>query len=1009
MNSRQLEERVTVAASPITALDHIHWLSRLGRLVIVVLLLVLFGGFVQPAGGADGFWIMGNGLALNGQSGWNYYNAGDAPEGAYMGWMYSGTSKLQGTVPLQRNLSPGKYYIFLKVIDYMGKGKINVSIGGANGEISTSNDDWNKYWTAPLSLDVTSTSSSVDVTLIKTTAAVTETQKYMLRGIYITSNANENIQSGGYDRIVDLQYPTVMDDSPANKGNMVPNGSFEGGLGYGWGFFAEGYFRDYNFSSLWDSTVGFDGHASIRMPRNTSLISRVVRTGPNKWHTLSAWVKASSACGVFLELYGFITPPPGYPDVTKLSKTFYIGTTWQRVSISGYLLDYPGNEYQVKITSGGPEGTLTWIDAVQLEEGNLSDYAPSRALEVGLVSNHVGNLFYEDESVAMDLTGYNHSDTAVSNKTVRYSIYNYLNRKVKDGTVSVSASPKSSFTQSLNLATDTRGIFRIVMSVENDDLQEEVVYSVLPRPRISGADPSSIVGISPNFATYQLQTLQKMGIKGLRVMSPSAFFRWKDVEPVEGQIRWYDAEVQKAADNGFTIMGAIGTNNYWPTWADVSGMPDLNKWESFVERLVLHYKGKVKYWEIWNEPHYVFTAAFYTDMLKKAAAAIHRSDPDAKIVGMGGVHSDTWVKEVMDTLGPGWSSYLDYVSTHLYPSNTEPNAGETGQRMSTFKKNIIDVYGVEVWNTETGAWDIGFYRGPNSDFVKYGEPAWEFLDDERYQHGSAYEAERAVSNFLHCVGNGMTKYYYYDSRIYVTPGYRSHPTIMEYDDTVRSKGIGYSIAGYFIDHSTGQGNVSASTTQYYAYVFDRGGVPVAALKSLDGRSRTITVVLPGTTLKAYDMMGNPIAVEGSTIAFGMYPVYVESQGTVSVSDFRNALQQGQVVLHDDSQAPNVSIDSVEKPIGSTSTRIRWGAIDDISIPTGANPNAILYSYQLQGVDTWSAWTPKTIAEYPNLPTSDYIFSVKAKDQAGNVSSVESIAFNGGSFRCSAPTNLRVVQ
>jgi hypothetical protein len=56
----------------------------------------------------DGFWLMANNLALTGQANWNYYNGGDAPEGAVMGWMYSGVTALDANIPLNRSLPPGK-------------------------------------------------------------------------------------------------------------------------------------------------------------------------------------------------------------------------------------------------------------------------------------------------------------------------------------------------------------------------------------------------------------------------------------------------------------------------------------------------------------------------------------------------------------------------------------------------------------------------------------------------------------------------------------------------------------------------------------------------------------------------------------------------------------------------------------------------------------------------------------------------------------------------------------
>jgi len=91
---------------------------------ILLFLLIICTENVEAA---DGFWIMNDDLPLASQSNWKYYNAGDAPDGAYMGWLFSGVGYLDGNISLGKSLTPGKYYIFVKIIDYMGGGKVEIS------------------------------------------------------------------------------------------------------------------------------------------------------------------------------------------------------------------------------------------------------------------------------------------------------------------------------------------------------------------------------------------------------------------------------------------------------------------------------------------------------------------------------------------------------------------------------------------------------------------------------------------------------------------------------------------------------------------------------------------------------------------------------------------------------------------------------------------------------------------------------------------------------------------
>lgn len=62
-------------------------------------------------------------------------------------------------------------------------------------------------------------------------------------------------------------------------------------------------------------------------------------------------------------------------------------------------------------------------------------------------------------------------------------------------------------------------------------------------------------------------------------------------------------------------------------------------------------------------------------------------------------------------------------------------------------------------------------------------------------------------------------------------------------------------------------------------------------------------------------------------------------------------------------------------------------------PSFATQSNIEYSYQLKGyVNKWDAWTAKTEKDYTNLPSGNYTFSVKAKDNTGSESETVSYSF-----------------
>jgi hypothetical protein len=665
---------------------------------------------------------------------------------------------------------------------------------------------------------------------------------------------------------------------------------------------------------------------------------------------------------------------------------------WKRISVTGYALEYPTSDYQIHIDATNSPGNSLWVDGVQLEEGGLTDYSSSHAVEAGVSITPPGHVFYADETLTADLLTRNSSNSPQT-KSLRFEIYDYLNRIVGDGSINLNIGPDSTQRLPFNLFTGgAQGLFRLVYWLDNEDgTEKETVYSVIPRPAISGVDLGSYMGIHPNYIDSQLKILQRLGIKWGRVMSPSAFFRWSDVEPVDNQFVWYDKEVQLAASYGLTTMGTIGTNNYWPRWADGGGLPNLDKWQEFVAQLVAHYKSWVNYWEIWNEPG--FAPDFYAQMLKRAADAIEVTDPDAKIVGMGGL-SARGMRNIIQSLNMlypdwNWKTHINVLSTHDYPGGILPES----------LSSIIQTYRVPVWNTETAAWDQGPYQGIYSNFVSWGMNLLPYLDARRYYNSMVDAPNIITRNFLRTIASGQTKYFYYDSRVFAAPNvFQSHPTIMEYDGTVRAKGISYAIAGSFIDHSDALGDVSPSSNSNLL-LFDKGGTPVASIFSADNKSRQITLRLDRSQFRAFDLMGNPITISGSTVPYGRSVVYLQGTG-ITVAAFKATLQSGVISDRVDTAAPNLSIsDAPRGPISTGTFRIRWLALDDSSLPNSGeinpesnapsddpNPNAILYSYRLMGYsDVASQWTARTYADFSEVPNGSYTFSVVAKDEAGNES------------------------
>jgi len=942
-------------------------------------------------------------LDKNSNGKWAAYTQGDAPEGGFLGVVSEPADELAVTVNLTKPLAPGTYHAFVKGIDYDNHVTVKLAAGGGETQLATDDRDGNGYWTKPGTLEVDSSSKRLTITLRGRGTALGP-PRLLLRGLYLTADADETVLAD--DQVVDLSYPTERDASQARRGNLVRNGSFEVGIGHGWGIPGS---RPFSVASTWDPKMAADGSASVRLPLDPSLggppviglVSTAYAVAPNKQYTLSAWVRtdAGNAARGSVRLVNSYDPatsgalPAGQPAQPVIAKAFRAGPKWTRVSVTGVLLSYPKAEYSIMISADAQRGKHLWLDGISLSEGAATTYAPHASLEVGLTTSRPGNLLYEDEPQEMRLRVSNGTAKG-RDAVVRYEIFDYLNRRIDAGRRKVSVAARSATSQPLDVDVGRRGALRTVLWVEGQDgSQEEVLYAVVPRPQRAGPDPDSSIGIHSGFQAFTYDAMARLGIKWDRALSPAAFFRWKDVEPADDRFLWFDKPVALAKRRGVMALGTLGTNNYWPQWADRNGLPDLDKWEEFVAQTATRYRGDVAAWEIWNEPLTVFKPEFYARMLKRGADALNRADPRAKVVGLGGASSAEQVKAVIDQLEKQypqwpWRQYIDVLSIHMYPvgETVEQSGASTG---GSYRAKVVDAYRRPVWNTETGSWDRGYFHTENAPIASWGRQLQAFKSAGQFTDASQLAVQRLSRNFITSLGDGLSKYFYYDMRLIASPtAYQSHPTMLEYDDTIRPKGIAYAVLAKLFDHSSGRGEIRARDKATRGFLFDRRGTALAGLYA-EGGQRAITLPgIPATGLTVYDVMGNKVGPVGGRIVYGRQPVYIVTEG-VGAKRLRAAFASGRVKLVPDTVAPHVTIDQAPRgPVAATSLRLRWSAADDNDTPSQVQPNAITYSYRLSRPGEqvrWSGWSAGNDAEFGDLEPGGHVFAVRARDMAGNVS------------------------
>lgn len=211
-------------------------------------------------------------------------------------------------------------------------------------------------------------------------------------------------------------------------------------------------------------------------------------------------------------------------------------------------------------------------------------------------------------------------------------------------------------------------------------------------------------------------------------------FYWNEIQPTANgpfDFSHLDQVVNYDIANGFKIQGILlGA----PGWAVVGGRISLDAWHKYVFETVKHFKGRIRYWEVWNEPDLVnaegagifwhWSIADYYELLKVGYRAVKSADPDAQVL-MGSLafphNNEDFFPKLLDEMSRDATArqnnyYFDILPLHLYgraATMFDLPMGYIGSpdfagfhnlmRRYGFDKRIwVNEAGVGIWNTGTG-------------------------------------------------------------------------------------------------------------------------------------------------------------------------------------------------------------------------------------------------------------------------------------------------------------------
>jgi hypothetical protein len=453
---------------------------------------------------------------------------------------------------------------------------------------------------------------------------------------------------------------------------------------------------------------------------------------------------------------------------------------WKRDSIT-FTADKTGEAYWAITVSSKHRGTL-WVDALQFEEGPLRDYAPTTDLEVGLFDRTIGHIHDAGAAPQIELRAFN-DGAAAKARRARLRVLNDGGAAVSEQMIDVSAAAKSGTSRQITLDTGgANGIFIAELTLPDvPGYLQDTSFTVLPKPRRIVPEQSAFGAyITPS--EEALKILSRAGFHWTATLtSAERMANWGGVEASKGRYAWQDDDVDLFRRYGFEILMNLEGWSF-PGWAKGLSIQERTQaFANYVEAIVGHYRGKVRYFTfadelhnkvpgstmLWKTPATWSNPEEYAKWHAAAYVAAKRANKDSKIVlntEPGAFGPDKLFRHLSPKM-------VDILAANYYPYPRE---------VRTLKKEA-DRVGIPTF------WAPGVAINTWPLYFRYERPL---------NAGSAQYLENLNKTLVRTFANGADVFFHY-SATYV--GNTNVYSIFEHDSSLETGGAQFAALAWLVD------------------------------------------------------------------------------------------------------------------------------------------------------------------------------------------------------------------
>lgn len=764
--------------------------------------------------------------------------------------------------PLARTLAPGPVRVFVRVYSE-GEPEsrtITARLGGAEASVSYPTESYPRGAMNWLALELTTVQPAEELRL---TVASPRGGRLIVDCVLVSTDPGDGVYfERGQSRLLPRQQPTPEQVAwPESEGNMLFNSGFEVAPTGDW---RAGYQSQWALTDeLLVGERAYEGERCLQVP----FLRDRRAWPPNRWQTYdgiySAPVQLTAGERYTASIYVRTDGPiSGAIGLKSKSQKFNLEASddWQRIWATVAASEETDSFY-LTISADGPR--RIFLDAAQLERGELSEYSARAGVEVGIGSGgRAGRVWREGEPVS--LTWEARACSAPAEATVRYLIHDALGRVHDRGQRNISAPAGQTVRLPLLSGPHPTGSYRVAYTVEVAGLPAhsgQACFAVIPATR---GRTAQTIGLYASHTEQCFAAMSNAGITWTNTLSSGGHFaEWTYVEPEDDVFVFHDEDIELARKYGIRILANINTSrSSMPKWVlhdqpgaegewirHPMGYFDLAEWEEFVFALVQHYRDYVKHWLVLDEPDAGtnrYSPEDYLKMLRAAQRAAKRADPESVVLVHTGTDS-SFRATLLPLLEPG-----DFEVQYTY--------------IGRFER------------------EIGLQRGAEGHLL--GKPLWtvEYGGVEKLStHLPEVSAETCApwaavaDNVRHSLRWGVRglswgraeKWFRYDARYPGPPPGVRYMSLWEHDGSLTPLGVALATLNALIGDAQPQGEVSMPGG-VEGHLWSDGDRHLLVAWTEDGTSRRLN--LPGA--RAWDVCGGQLPEP----VISYLPTFVEFTG-----------------------------------------------------------------------------------------------------------------------------------